>query len=211
MRFPRHEMMVLSGAMVLALSVAGPAWARYNQVRSVRRARVGLFALIGAVRAYNAEYSAWPTLRSSSFTDTRFGLAVRNREVMNVLRAVAGAGNRRNNLNRNSIVFLDPPPCRPGHFGLDASGEFVDPWGMPYQLVLDTNLSGLCDAEESVYGRGLGAGVIAWSCGPDRRSDTPDDLLSWLAPGERWHAAVLRFDRLTGGFPAGGGEEEEEE
>ena len=36
-----------------------------------------------------------------------------------------------------------------------------------------------CNVENSIYGRLIGQGLALWSCGPDRRSDTPDDILAW--------------------------------
>jgi hypothetical protein len=96
---------------------------------------------------------------------------------MNLLRAAEDPAG----LNVHRMIFLEAPAFRPGRSGLDAEGRFLDPWGTPYQIVLDANLDNICDTPNSVYNNMIGEGIIAWSCGPDRVSDTSDDILSWTA------------------------------
>jgi hypothetical protein len=111
----------------------------------------------------------------------RFGQDVPNWELINVLRAVDGPGNANHVANPHRIVFLDLVPSGIGTSGVDANGDFLDPWGTPYQVIVDADASGVCTSENTVYGTGVSLGIIAWSCGPDRRSDTSDDILSWTA------------------------------
>ncbi len=98
---------------------------------------------------------------------------------MNVLRAVAGPGNPGYSVNSKRIAFIEVREAEPGWSGLDQQGNFLDPWGQPYQIVLDTDLDNSCDISGSIYGRRIGEGMAVWSCGPDRESDTVDDVLSW--------------------------------
>jgi hypothetical protein len=93
---------------------------------------------------------------------------------------VEGPGNPQHRGNEQQIVLLEVEPYRAGWSGLDASGAFLDPWGTPYQMVFDSNFDNVCDVENSVYGRLIGQGLALWSCGPDGRSDSADDLLAWM-------------------------------
>ena len=142
-------------------------------------ARHDIVALQRAILRHHREYGSWPAPAGLS-ADLRFGARRPNAEVMNTLRAEPGPGNREHETNPQRMIFIDIPLHQRGYSGLDASGEFLDPWGMPYQVVLDTSYDGAVTVENSIYGRVPGVGVLIWSCGPDRRSETKDDLLSWV-------------------------------
>ena len=179
MRISRPEQVILVGLALIVFSVILPSiWA----VRLHRRegaVRADLRALVEAGRRFSDEYGTWPGARNCGGMDCRFGREIPNREVMNVLRAVDGPGNEKHAVNPSRLAFISIQPFRPGRSGLDAHGDFLDPWGVPYQVVLDSDLNGFCHVENSIYGEGIGEGIMAWSCGPDRASDTPDDILSW--------------------------------
>ena len=179
MKLSRPEQSILAGFLLIAISILGPSvWAVRIRGREVA-VRADLRALVDAGERFSEEYRTWPTVRNCGEADCRFGREIPNREVLNVLRAVEGPGNEGNEVNPNRLVFIELPPYRRGCAGLDAGGDFLDPWGTPYQVVVDSTLNGFCRVENSIYNESVGAGVIAWSCGPDRMSDTPDDLLSW--------------------------------
>jgi hypothetical protein len=167
------------GLIIILGSWIGPAiWKRRLQ-REQTNARAGGQALVQASRHFYADYGVWPTVRQCPPHDCRFGGDLRNGEVVNALRAVEGPGNENHAVNPNRTVYFNPPAYRPGRAGLDHRGDFLDSWGTSYQVVMDSNLSGICEVENSVYDGQIGVGVLVWSCGPDRRSDTPDDILSW--------------------------------
>lgn len=167
------------GVLLLLASWIGPAIWKGRLRREQAYARAGGQALVQAARHFYADYGVWPTARQCPPHDCRFGGDLRNGEVVNVLRAVDGPGNAHHAVNPNRTVYFDPPAHRPRRPGLDHRGDFLDSWGTSYQVVLDSNLSGIGEVENSVYDGQIGIGVLVWSCGPDRRSDTPDDLLSW--------------------------------
>lgn len=180
MRLSRSEWLAVSGAALVLASVTLPAaWA----VRSARRlavARAQVRAIYTAALRYHNEYGTWPSGRICAYGDCRFGWNdLPNREVMNALRAASGPGNEKHALNVNRVAFLEAPPAWKGAGGITADGDYLDPWARPYQVVLDSDLDGLCDVAHSIYGSGIGGGVLVWSYGPDRTSDTADDLISW--------------------------------
>lgn len=179
MRVSRPEQSILAGLLLVAVAVVGPSiWAVRIQRREAA-VRADLRMLAEAAGRFSEEYRGWPTARNCGEADCRFGRELPNREVLNVLRGVDGPGNEENEVNPNRIVFIDLPPYRRGGSGLDANGDFLDPWGTPYQVVVDSTLNGFCRVENSIYNESIPEGVIAWSCGPDRMSDTPDDITSW--------------------------------
>ena len=181
MRISKPELAILAGIAVIILSVVLPAvWAVYLH-RPERMARADLRRLVDAGRRFNAEYGVWPARDSAEGGDIRFGQDVPNWELVNALRAVDGPGNVNHMTNPRRIVFLELKPYETARSGVDKNGEFLDPWGTPYQVVVDADASGVCMIENTIHGTGVGLGFIAWSCGPDRRSDTPDDILSWTA------------------------------
>lgn len=173
----KPEALVLCGIALIILSIVLPsAWA----VRIHRRAeavRAELYVLADALARFEEEYGAWPTRRGCGHGDCHFGWAVPNREVINALRAVAGPGNEDDAINPNRFVFLSPLPLAQGRSGVDGEGEYRDPWGTPFQIVLDTDLNNECAAETTVHRSGPGTGFVVWSCGPDRKSDTEDDIV----------------------------------
>lgn len=179
-RWPsRSEWLLLAGLLLLVVSVAFPSWWAWKEYRRLLMARVDLKVLAEAAERFHREYGEWPGSLQATAKDLRFGQKISNANVMNVLRAVEGPGNPQHKGNEQQMVFLEVEPYRAGWSGLDETGAFLDPWGTPYQMAFDSNFDNVCEVENSIYGRLIGQGLAIWSCGPDRKSDTPDDLLGW--------------------------------
>jgi type II secretory pathway pseudopilin PulG len=175
----RPEAVLLLGLLVFVLSLVVPGWFLWVQRRQVAMARADLRALVDAAQTFYAEYGTWPTALSGGLEDVHYGRELPNREVINILRAWDAPGNLGQRVNKRKISFLEVPEYRPGWSGLAADGNLMDPWGQPYQLLLDASLDNVCLSPTTVYGRREGEGVMVWSCGPDGLSDTRDDILSW--------------------------------
>lgn len=177
----RSELVFLLGIAVVLTSIALPAREYYQRWQRTMMARSDLRSIVAAATRYHTRSGRWPASPSGDVAaDGRFGLpGSGNEKVFNVLRAVEGPGNTGHEANTNRTIYLDVATAQEGLSGIDRGGEFLDPWGTPYQLVLDLNYNGISEASETSYGRVQGRGVLAWSAGPDRKSDTDDDLLSW--------------------------------
>jgi type II secretory pathway pseudopilin PulG len=175
----RAELIILLGLVVTLLAIIVPGTLALRDGRRRRQAEGDFRLIIGAAERYFGEYLTWPSVGMGGREDTRYGADRPNREVVDVLRGRPGPGPEPYRLNPNRIVCLEAPPARPGVAGVDDSGEYRDPWGTPYQIVFDTDLDGHCRVPDSLYGMQLSRMVLVWSCGPDRKSDTADDLLSW--------------------------------
>lgn len=162
--------------IILTVVLAGTAMGsvRFRQERTRRAIR----HLLNACAQYRMEYGHWPGTAQTK-EDIRFGLTPHpNRQLLNILRARDERGNRGHTENPHRTVFIKVESWRPGRPGIDSWGDMLDPWGSPFQIVVDGNLNGVCEITRSVYGN-IEAGIVVWSYGPDRRADTMDDLVSW--------------------------------
>ena len=138
-----------------------------------------------AVIAFRSHYDRHPTRMEVEY-DFRYGLKgdLSNNEVMNALRAIDGPGNEKNAVNPEKKLFIEVRDAAPRVSGINARNEFVDPWGQPYQIVLDLDNNNLCDLAMTVHRSAKGRRVAVWSYGPDRKGNTPDDLLGWQVEKE---------------------------
>ncbi|MBP7830669.1 MAG: hypothetical protein KA248_12205 [Kiritimatiellae bacterium] len=168
----------LGGILLLVSWIVPGAW-QARRRRAQEHTRSGALVLRQAAYRFYSDYGVWPVSRKEHAGDAHFGGGRRNAEVLNALRALDGPGNGDHEVNPHRTVYFDPPPAAPGRPGLDAWGNFVDAWGVPYHIVVDVNLNGVCEAEDTIHGGQIGAGILVWSGGLDRRPNTPDDILSW--------------------------------
>ncbi len=173
------EWLLLTGVLVIILTpvITGIMAVRlHHRYQSVKD---DLAAIRRACELFFDEYGRWPSDHEADYGDVRYGREYSNAQVMNALRAINGPGNFNDTANPGRIIFLEAGDWRAGASGLDREGAFLDAWGVPYQIVLDVDLNNRCDIEHSIYLRHDNAGVALWSCGPDRISDTSDDVLGW--------------------------------
>jgi len=174
------------------------------------QAKNDLTQIVTAVNAYYTEYGKYALVAA----DTTYGPAgVSNADLFYTLRAVALGANASDAANPRKIVFISPPdvknPAAP-RAGIAtqattinlisvAIGDFVDPWGTPYNVRIDGNydnqlanayLDGSAGGSAtSTPAYALSIGVIAWSFGSDQTIGTKapasssftnsDDVISW--------------------------------
>lgn len=178
-RLTKAEWIVLAALILLILSAVLPARVAWLHRRQRLMAQHDVKALERAILRYQREYGTWPSPALAGSADVHYGRLRPNAELMRILRAEEGGGNPEHSLNPQRLMFIEIEPHKPGWSGLDSRGEFLDPWGTPYQIVLDSNYDNAAHVENSIYARQIGVGVLIWSCGPDRKSETRDDLTSW--------------------------------
>lgn len=173
--FARAELLMLCGVLVIAFSIFIPAYFHARHGAELDVVRRDFTRIVLAMDHFFNEYNTWPSALMGTARDVRYGQARGNREIMNVLRAEEPAGKRGPELNPNHIVFLELDDGAP----LSPEGDYLDPWGSQYQVVVDTDSDENCYVANSVYGLQRGQDLLVWSCGPDRKTDTADDLLAW--------------------------------
>lgn len=178
-KFSRAEKLIAGGILLIVLSIIIPIWVAAETNRRQKVTRADLQLIVAACERFFVEYGYWPSPHMGTPGDMRYGRETGNELVLNTLRAEDGPGNEGHRLNPNRIEYVKLPRQGRGRSGLDSGGAFLDPWGSPYQIVLDTDMNNTSTIANSVYPNQVGAGVVAWSFGPDRRSDTSRDIVSW--------------------------------
>ena len=139
-----------------------------------------LMGVVTACQQLYREYGGWPGALQTEGYDMEFGARRRNRELMNILTAIAGQGNPGHSVNPVRLVFLrDVDFWRRGRAGMDQTGDLLDPWGTPVRVVIDSNDDGFCTAETGEIEPVADEKAIAWSAGRDRIFGTDDDIHSW--------------------------------
>ena len=215
--FTLIELLVVIAIIAILIGLLFPAFkAVQNQARQTQ-AKNDLTQIVNAVNAFYTEYGKYPT---SQTTDYVFGPGggSANNVLFNELQGCPTTGappptcSALSTLNTRQIVFISPPavktPTSP-RSGIAtqaatvnpcfsaAVGEFVDPWGTPYNVETDGNYDN--QITTNPYGASGGAGpqpltigVIAWSRGLDGVLGTKtaactgnntftnsDDVISW--------------------------------
>lgn len=174
------EVLFVLALLLMLASVVIPALLEIRNTRKSAKAYSHMKILISASKRFNQEYRVWPSHDAPERKDVRYGEIKSNSAVLNILGAVEGTGNEHHTANPARIDFIQQAmEQNPISLNHNERGEAVDPWGSPYQIVYDSNYDNICTLEDSSYGSVIGEGVAVWSKGPDRKSDTDDDLLSW--------------------------------
>ncbi|MBU0677798.1 MAG: hypothetical protein KJ626_06745 [Verrucomicrobia bacterium] len=173
------EWLILTGVLVVLLSVTFPPLVAYRQAQMGLRVEMDFVRILSASHRFFDEYDYWPTEHTGKYGDYRYGYEESNAAVMNVLRSMDGEGNYDHATNPKQIVFIELGESGKNTSGLDGRGALVDPWGTEYQIVIDTDLNGSCNIDRSIYSVQYAESIVMWSCGPDRITDTADDILSW--------------------------------
>lgn len=126
----------------LLLPAVGSAMVRAEKAR----AQTELSQIVAAIKAYYGDYGKMPVaFGSNGFADRTYGAknkVDKQNVVMNILRAKDNVANPR------SVTFLDVPKesmegtDKSGSSYVEADGYFLDPWGNPYVISMDTDFSG---------------------------------------------------------------------
>jgi prepilin-type N-terminal cleavage/methylation domain-containing protein len=201
--FTLIELLVVIAIIAILIGLLFPAFqAVQNQARQTQ-AKNDLTQTVNAVNAFYTDYGKYPLVTA----DTIYGPGgTANNLLFNVLRGIDTTNNPR------QIVFISPPdvknPTNPRSGiatqattinGISvAIGDFVDPWGTPYNIAIDGGYNNqLANAYTDGSAGGsasttppyaLSIGVIAWSFGKDQAVGTrggsasftnSDDVISW--------------------------------
>jgi hypothetical protein len=139
--------------------------------------------LIG-LRTFHTEYGHWPiALESPPHDSLELPMAGA------LLKSLIGQETK---TNPRGIVFLEPPTAKRGVNGLLQMGQdlsYVDSWGQPLRVVLDTDLDGWVinpdtkNTDPAIRNEAparLEETMLVYSSGEDGKAQTADDLVSWV-------------------------------
>ena len=190
--FTLIELLVVIAIIAILVGLLFPAFkAVQNQARQTQ-AKNDLTQIVNAVNAFYTDYGKYPLVTA----DTTYGPGgTVNNLLFNVLRAIDTTNNPR------QIIFISPPyvktPANPRSGiatqattinGISvAIGDYVDPWGTPYNVKIDGNYDNqIANPYTPDTGAGpssLATGVIALSPGSNQAPGTnfsaSDDVISW--------------------------------
>jgi len=157
---------------------------RNSPLDAARRANAknGAREIANAVSAYKMEYGRWPLTNA----------VVQNVEGPFLL---ALTGTNVQGLNPRQITFLEPMSARKGRCGL-TNGMFVDPWGSPYRILVDTDYDGvITNAGPFDMAARVRAEVAVWN-DPAAHGDKPDAAAAGRRAVTSWEtSSVPRLPR----------------
>ena len=185
--FTLIELLVVLGIIAILAAILVPAASKGLTSAKKARARTEIQSIKAAIKAYYNEYGKWPCAANGSADVTYVGAggapnaANAQAQVIKILRAINTTNNPRNiiflEVNENSMKDKADDT---GTYQV-ANSFFLDPWGVPYYITMDTDFDNQCD----IAGAGAlspatiqGQTVCVWSGGPDP-SDADSIIKSW--------------------------------
>jgi prepilin-type N-terminal cleavage/methylation domain-containing protein len=194
--FTLIELLTVIAIIAVLAGLLFPAISAAMKKAKIARAKSDISSIEGALKSYYTEYGKWPDGNGNS-GDYSWGSwpggysgYANNAWLMDVLRSVSDVDGGNGNFiaNPRKIVFLEVPAKSLSPSPKDSNtGDFVDPWGYPYQITLDTGYDNMCQnlangsnpspvtPPNAVTNRT----VAVWSLGPDGIGGTADDITSW--------------------------------
>jgi prepilin-type N-terminal cleavage/methylation domain-containing protein len=202
--FTLIELLVVIGIIAILIGLLFPAFkAVQNQARGTQ-AKNDLTQIVNAVNAFYTDYGRYPLAPAATDTCFNWGAGPCSSQVrlgsdwlFNELRACTAAGTSCSGnlnspiINARQIVYISPPivkdPSNPkSGIATSASpgastGKFFDPWGSPYNVVVDSAYNNsVINIYTATGGAGvdpIAQGVAAWSNGPDLQVGTNSDYI----------------------------------
>jgi prepilin-type N-terminal cleavage/methylation domain-containing protein len=215
--FTLIELLIVIAIIAILIGLLFPAFKGVQDQAKRTQAKNDLTQIVTAVNAFYTEYGRYPTTQTTDYIYGPGG-TTHNNALFNELQGCPTTGavpptcSANSTLNTRQIVFISPPavknPANP-RSGIAtqatsiksisvAIGDFVDPWGTPYNVEIDGDYN---NSVPNPYGAlsvgGAGAdpvsqGVIAWSLGKDTKLGNngdniyktstgvqSDDVISW--------------------------------
>lgn len=159
------ELLVVIAIIGILASLMFPAVGGAINAARKASAKNDVVQIANAVTMYQTEYSRFPTTATG---DTSGDV---DKAMIDVLMGVGTA----TNLNPRKIPFIEVSAAKRGKSGLNESGDFVDPWGGPYQIAMDGNYDHTLPTvgvgtPYNTQTNGLRRSVAVWN-DPDKHTD----------------------------------------
>jgi len=161
--FTLIELLVVISIVVILAALSFPALNGALDSAKKTQAKSNVVQIAGAVSAYELEYGKLPLLTSSSSSSDSTG------DVGTFLTEILGGASGNAN-NSRTITFLEMSSYKKGKGGTNSSGDYLDPWGSAYKIVLDHSYDNSITA--GTNGQTLRKKVGVWN-DPSKHSPAP--------------------------------------
>ncbi len=211
--FTLVELLTVIAIIAILMGLLFPAIGVIKEQARKVQAKTDVTNIVAAVKTYYTEYGKYPPLAATPSTgatddavgDPQSGLAapLDNNNLFNTLRAIDAAPNTTHKLNPRQIVFFEGKRAADltapragfadGATSTTVAGNFYDPWGKEYNVILDSNYDNTIDTPYTDFAspNAPRVGCGAFSLGKDNQLGTKgdkmyksgttvsDDVISW--------------------------------
>ena len=167
-RFTLIEMLVVIAIISILAGLVFPALGLARQNAKKSKANSECQSLKTAIIMYESEFSCWPAKPGTE------GNALNDGDYKTLCRMLTGE-------NGKKMMFYEV-----GMGYDDTKNMILDPWGNPYQVILDADFNGRIDNKGdagTIAGKELKTRVVVFSFGVDRNKDKSS--LSTLAKNKK--------------------------
>jgi prepilin-type N-terminal cleavage/methylation domain-containing protein len=170
--FTLIEILVVMTLIAILVGIGVPAFTSVMEQARKTQAKNEEQQIVAAVNAFYTEYGKYPLVTAD--TTINKTSTPSNSDLFFTLRAVSGGANAANAVNTRAIVFIQPPASkdqtnpRSGIKTSPTDSTWYDPWGSPYNVMIDGNYDNqLLNPYngDKPGGTTLYLGVIVWSFG----------------------------------------------
>ena len=175
--FTLIELLVVIAIISLLAGLLFPAVSSSLNTAKKARARAACQSIETAIVTYSNEYNGKLPVPTYSETDTINPTEAESKQILMVLMNIGTTDSTNHALNPKGIVFLETD------FSLDTGydGEYLDPWGTQYRIILDENLDGKIDyyTEDDAQHRKK---TVVVSAGKNKTFGDKDDVANVVLP-----------------------------
>ena len=171
--FTLIEILVVMTLIAILVGIGVPAFTSVMEQARKTQAKNEEQQIIAAVNAFYTEYGKYPLVTADTTINNTSTPS--NSDLFFTLRAVSGGANNANAVNTRAIVFIQPPVSkdqtnpRSGIKTSTTDSTWYDPWGKPYNVMIDgdydNQLANPYADTPPPGGATLYLGVIVWSFG----------------------------------------------
>jgi prepilin-type N-terminal cleavage/methylation domain-containing protein len=169
--FTLIEILVVMTLIAILVGIGVPAFTSVMEQARKTQAKNEEQQIVAAVNAFYTEYGKYPLVTAD--TTINGTSTPSNSDLFFTLRGVSGGANAANAVNTRAIVFIQPPASkdqttpRSGIKTSTTDSTWYDPWGKPYNVMIDGNYDNTLanPYADNPGGATLYFGVIVWSFG----------------------------------------------